>query len=273
MKMKLSDMLDHVESIPVDMAEKDLVSTERIKKATLKKIHKARSRRFAKRRRILAACFGLVALLGIGVWQSNVRSGIVAPDRTASPDKKASSSPLPQPQPETTLLSRLNALGISAQAVDAPQFVSNINMPKLDKEDLLDLMKRNPTIQGNISKAETVSVQEEDSTWYITTMTIAVDEVLTGNLNAGEVHIVFAVVVSGPPTDQIASSPGITGCLEGAEGVFILRTLDDISWNIAGKEVSPTDLGEYGLHLCLERENDTLVFREQNVEVPVSELR
>ncbi len=43
MKLKISDMLDRVENIPVDIEEKDIASTERIKVATMKKIHQTKS--------------------------------------------------------------------------------------------------------------------------------------------------------------------------------------------------------------------------------------
>lgn len=38
MKLKISDMMDYVENIPVDIREKDIASIERIKEATMKKI-------------------------------------------------------------------------------------------------------------------------------------------------------------------------------------------------------------------------------------------
>lgn len=44
MKLKISDMMDHVESIPVEMQEKNIASTKRIKEKTMKKIEKTQSK-------------------------------------------------------------------------------------------------------------------------------------------------------------------------------------------------------------------------------------
>lgn len=44
MKLKISDMMDHVESIPVEMQEKNIASAKRIKEATVKKIGKTQSK-------------------------------------------------------------------------------------------------------------------------------------------------------------------------------------------------------------------------------------
>lgn len=46
MKLKISDMMDHVESIPVEMQEKNIASAKRIKEATMKKIGKTQSKVF-----------------------------------------------------------------------------------------------------------------------------------------------------------------------------------------------------------------------------------
>lgn len=44
MKLNISDMMDHVDSIPVEIREKDIASVERIKEATMKKIHRTSSK-------------------------------------------------------------------------------------------------------------------------------------------------------------------------------------------------------------------------------------
>jgi len=43
LKVKISDMMDHVENVPVEIREKDITSAELIKEATMKKIHKTSS--------------------------------------------------------------------------------------------------------------------------------------------------------------------------------------------------------------------------------------
>ena len=226
----------------------------------------------------IAACLCLIAIATIWCPQHN---SVVPPElslSTSEPTLPIEESLAPhsgsvQDGQMFSLLSYLNDLNIPAQTLDTVQFVSGINRPKILKEDLLNSMKQNTTVQGKISRAETVSVQDGDSTWYITTMNLVVDEVLTGSIDSDEVSIVFAVVTSEASANQVASPYGISGYLEGTEGVFILRALDDVSWNIVGKEVLPIDLGKYGLSLYLDREGDALIFREQNVEVQIDELQ
>lgn len=50
MKLKISDMMDHIECIPVELREKDIASTERIKEATMKKIQRTPSQTHAARK-------------------------------------------------------------------------------------------------------------------------------------------------------------------------------------------------------------------------------
>ena len=44
MKIRISDMMDYAESIPVDIRERDIASAQRIKEVTMNKIHKDQSR-------------------------------------------------------------------------------------------------------------------------------------------------------------------------------------------------------------------------------------
>ncbi len=65
MKLNISDMMDHVENIPVDLNEKDIASAERIKEATMKKIHQANPNTpIVKKWGALAACLALVVVVG-----------------------------------------------------------------------------------------------------------------------------------------------------------------------------------------------------------------
>ena len=50
MKVNISDMMDHVESIPLAIREKDIASAERIKEATMKKIHGSSTQTHGKRK-------------------------------------------------------------------------------------------------------------------------------------------------------------------------------------------------------------------------------
>lgn len=74
MKIKISDMMDHVENVPVEIGEKDIASVKLIKEATMKKIHKTSSQthvvRKISRAGIVAAV--MVAILSITAFAAVV---------------------------------------------------------------------------------------------------------------------------------------------------------------------------------------------------------
>ena len=69
MKIKISDMMDHVENTPVEIREKDIASAELIKEATMKKIHERSSQTHVVRKISKAGMIAavMVAILSISV--------------------------------------------------------------------------------------------------------------------------------------------------------------------------------------------------------------
>ena len=74
MKIKISDMMDHVENVPVEIREKDISSAELIKEATMKKIHKTSSQTHVVRKISKA---GIVAAVMVATLSITVAAAAV----------------------------------------------------------------------------------------------------------------------------------------------------------------------------------------------------
>lgn len=179
-------------------------------------------------------------------------------------------------EPQVGMEKYMSELGLDATIVHDPVLFSAIEMPKITKDNLLESIKKNLTVQGEITSLESAVIEDNDSTWYITTMTISVKEVISGNSQNDEISIVNGAVYTdytGVADDGAIPVRGLAGCHVGMESVFVLNALDDSPWDIAGKEVFPLELGEYYVVYRLDRENDTLTFTEQNISVNLDELK
>lgn len=175
-------------------------------------------------------------------------------------------------EPKTGIEKQISELGLEATIVHDPVLVSANEMPQITKEDLLKSIKGQLTVQGVITSLESAVIEDNDSTWYITTMTVSVKEVISGNSQLDELHIVNCAVYTGEADEGTVPVRSLAGCHVGMESVFVLKSLGNRPWEIAGKEVFPLDLGEYYVVYCLDRENDTLIFREQNISVKMDDL-
>ena len=74
MKIKISDMMDHVENVPVEIREKDISSAELIKEASMKKIHKTSSQTHVVRKISKA---GIVAAVMVATLSITVAAAAV----------------------------------------------------------------------------------------------------------------------------------------------------------------------------------------------------
>lgn len=93
MKIKITDMMDHAENIPVEIREKDVASAERIKEATMKKIHKTSTQTHIARKISVAGIVAAVmaATLSITVVAAAVIKwgGFAFTDGMTTAEKKA----------------------------------------------------------------------------------------------------------------------------------------------------------------------------------------
>lgn len=178
---------------------------------------------------------------------------------------------LPKLNAETdpaALVNQLAELGINAEAVSSPRFTAGREMPAITQDDLLLSMRNNTTVQGTISSLKNVRIEDADNIWYITAFDIAVDEVLSGEINGDTAHIVCAAQYTGENFgSHTVPINKLIGCREGTKGVFVIREVGNEPWNIFGKEVAPKSLGEYYIVYSMKRSGDVLTCREQNVSV------
>lgn len=179
---------------------------------------------------------------------------------------------LPRDKLQVDMEKYMSELGLEATIVHDPVLVAANEMPKVTKEDLIKSIKRQLTVQGEITSLESAVIEDNNSTWYITTMTISVKEVISGNTENDEIRIVSGAVYTGAVDDGVIPVRGIEGCHVGMELVFVLKPFDDSPWDVAGEEVFPLDLGEYYVVYRLDREGNTLVFTEQNISVNLDDL-
>ncbi|NLY96457.1 MAG: hypothetical protein GX082_03360 [Clostridiaceae bacterium] len=135
-------------------------------------------------------------------------------------------------------------------------------------------IRNNLTIQGTISKIESVRIKEDaKSVFYITTAEINVDEVLIGTFEPAVIHIVCGAGYTGQIDDKrIVPAPGLEGCQNGTTGVFVLREPNEEAWSIYGKDVYPKSLEYYYIVYRLERSGNVLIFVEQGIELNIEEI-
>ena len=210
----------------------------------------------------MAACFCLILTAAIATLPGILKN----PGNVVPP---------PNPEPGinsfTSLLDYMAQMNLEAKEIVNPEFFEVAEIPEITKEELKAAIENNTTVQGTVTALNSVCVQDSDTVWYITTMTIAVEEVLNGTADS-EVQIVCASSYSGMVDSNLVPAPGISGCHEGRRSVFVLRDIHAGPWTIAGAEIYPTSLGEYFVMYQLKRDGNLLIFTDQNIAVSLDEI-
>lgn len=210
---------------------------------------------------VVAACFGLIFAAAL-----TTLPGIL---------KGSNKIPTPGPGPAVSelvpLFYYMKEINLEAREIVTPHLFDESEMPVVTKEQIIATIKNNTAVQGTVTSLNSVCVQDSDTTWYITTMAIAVEEVLNGTADS-EVHVVCASSYSGVIDTDMVPAPGLSDCHVGMRSVFVLRDIDNGPWAIAGAEVYPTSLGEYFVISQLARDENTLIFTDQNITVSLDEI-
>ena len=211
----------------------------------------------------MAACFGLILTAALVTLPGILKgTGGVVPPPAPDPGPVISST--------TSLLDYMALMNLDAKEIVNPELFETAEMPVITKEQLKAAIENNTTVQGTVTALNSVCVQDTDTAWYITTMTIAVEEVLNGTADS-EVQIVCASNYNEILDSNMVPAPGLSGCHEGMRSVFVLRKIYNEPWTIAGTEIYPTSLGEYFVLYQLERDENTLIFADQNITVSLDE--
>ena len=172
----------------------------------------------------------------------------------------------------SVLAGLLSDVGISTESITDPHFISQVGMPKLTSDSLMESINNNLTVQGSLVSIDTVKVVDKDSVWYVTTAEIKVDEVICGECDSKTIHIAGAACYSGELLDENeVPITSMIGCEENTNGVFVLRGLGDGAWTMNGEDISPKSLGDYSIVYYLNRSGDTLTLMQQNISVSLGD--
>lgn len=212
-----------------------------------------------------AACICIIAAAAIPLINRSEKN---------DPPAEGTPAPAEQSAAPKSLADRLSDCGIEAQAVSDPELIAAHEMPRVRKEDIIQSIRANLTVQGTVSCIESVRITDADTVWYITTVNISTDEVLSGMTEKDSVSIVCAAAFTGvPESGQTIPAPGLADCENGTNGVFVLHETGKDAWQICGSDVYPESLGDYYIVYHLERSGDLLVFADQRIELTVDEIR
>lgn len=162
--------------------------------------------------------------------------------------------------PPETISKRLEEYGLLAETIEDPIFtVSGKEMPEIRKEDLLRILKTKTVVTGKVQRSSHVEVTVGNEHWYITQITLEVSDVISGEVSDDSVEIVSACVYVGDEEEmrgQFLIEGSLLECQDGAEGVFVLRDIEnDVVWNIGDVEVAVRSLGNHMLTMRLGVEN------------------
>ena len=209
---------------------------------------------------MMAACFGLI-----------LTAALTLPGILKGPNKIPTPGAGPAVSELVPLFYYMKEINLEAREIVTPRLFDENEMPVVTREQIIAAIENNTTIQGTVTSLNSVCVQDSDTAWYITTMTIAVEEVLNGTADS-EVHIVCASSYSGVIDADMVPAPGLSDCHVGMCSIFVLRDIDNGPWTIAGTEIYPTSLGEYSVMYQLARDENTLIFTNQNITVSLDEI-
>lgn len=180
--------------------------------------------------------------------------------------------PVTEQNSTSPLLSYFEKKNIPAELIERPVFSGAIDMPIVQKENILNSINNSAVVDGTINKIDTIKINENGYLWYITTIALKINEVIKGTANT-EITIV-CVAYSNITSENSISDPSIEGCFEGMNSVFVLSPISDASIKILGKDVYLSDLGDFSVSYRLDRNNDELVYPfRQNISILLDEIK
>ena len=174
----------------------------------------------------------------------------------------------------SAVVSYLAELGLPAEEMKFPEFVSIFEGPPPDtEENLLARIKNGILIQGTITALDTARIPAGGEVWYVAAATVRVEQALLGSA-PDEVRIAAAGVRDlGDETTGTAAILELEGCYQGTSGVFLIGKRDGESrWEINETSIDPRELGEYVLVDRFDQAGDSLVTRDWRLSIPFEAL-
>lgn len=148
----------------------------------------------------------------------------------------------------------------TAERVEDPALVS-LEEPVLQKEDFKAIVESNIAVQGTVRECAYFRVEAGRSVCFIVSMTVDVDAVLHGEVDAASIRIVSASGYTDTDVgDAFPVRDGLLDCEPGTQSVFVVsRVPEDSMWDIGGKTMSAHKFGDYTYRLRCSLQDNTLV--------------
>lgn len=179
---------------------------------------------------------------------------------------------------ENEALTHLRDMGLRAKEIKDPVFVSGTEgfegPPPETEEDVLARINSGILVQGTITKLEAVRIPAGGEVWYVVAATVRADEVLYGSA-PDEIRISAAVAFDRKEeTKGVAPIPSLSGCCEGASGLFLItRKTDTACWWIINEiAVDAERIGEYSLMDRFDRKKNSIVTLDGSISIPFDAL-
>lgn len=148
----------------------------------------------------------------------------------------------------------------TAERVEDPALVS-LEEPVVQKEDFKAIVESNIAVQGTVRECAYFRVEVGRSVCFIVSMTVDVDAVLHGEVDAASIRIVSASGYTDTDVgDAFPVRDGLLDCEPGTQSVFVVsRVPEDSMWDIGGKTMSAYKFGDYTYRLRCSLQDNTLV--------------
>lgn len=148
----------------------------------------------------------------------------------------------------------------TAERVEDPALVSP-EEPVVQKEDFKAIVESNIAVQGTVRECAYFRVEAGRSVCFIVSMTVDVDAVLHGEVDAASIRIVSASGYTDTDVgDAFPVRDGLLDCEPGTQSVFVVsRVPEDSMWDIGGKTMSAHKFGDYTYRLRCSLQDNTLV--------------
>ena len=168
---------------------------------------------------------------------------------------------------------RQRPAALPVEQVENPVLVSREETPVMQRDDLKNMLVNNTVIRGTVQDCSYLRIRAGDSVWYLTTMRVAVDAVIRGEVDAPAIDIVSGECYTGEgvPEEEFPVRSGIADCVPGTEGIFAVSPVQaDAVWDIGGRSTAVREFGDYIYRIRCSLQGGSIVY--DDLVLPVSEV-
>lgn len=147
-----------------------------------------------------------------------------------------------------------------AERVEDPTLIS-LEEPVLQKEDFKAIVESNIAVQGTVRECAYFRAEAGNAVCFIVSMTVDVDTVLHGEVDAASIRIVSGSCYTDTDVgDGFPVRHGLLDCEPGVQSVFVIsRVPENAAWDIGGKTMSAHKFGDYTYRLRCSLQDGALV--------------